>query len=149
MSLTMPLSKPLCSSTYGLHLTLRIADLEPPGALDSQREVADFLTELVHHIGMRILAGPLVGYEDGEPEKRGTSGVVILYESHAAVHTYPELGQLFLDVFSCKDFSVNDVHVVLRRHFKSYRVVEENVQERGIHWDTNVKEEMNRWVTTR
>lgn len=149
MMATMPAPSSLCSTTYGKHLTLRISDLEPPDALGSETAVRDFLTELVHHIGMRILAGPLVGYEDGEPDKCGTSGVVILYESHAAIHTYPELGALFLDVFSCKDFSTEDVHEVLRRHYGSYRVREENVQDRGIHWGTDAKAEMNRWATSR
>ena len=153
MSATLPsltaLQSSLCSTTYGKHLTLRISDLEPPDALDSEADVRDFLKELVHHIGMRVLAGPLVGYEDGEPEKRGTSGVVILYESHAAIHTYPELGQLFLDVFSCKEFSVQDVHDVLHRHYGSYHVMEEHVQDRGIHWGPDVIAESHNWATSR
>ncbi|MDX1933423.1 MAG: S-adenosylmethionine decarboxylase [Capsulimonadales bacterium] len=148
--LTTPVSLPPSSvETYGIHLTLRIADLEPPGALNDPETVKEFLVELVGHIGMRILAGPLVGYEGGTTEKYGTSGVVILYESHAAIHTYPGLGELFLDVFSCKHFDVEDVHTILRRHYRTYRVVEENVQDRGIHWGCNVRSELTRWSDLR
>ncbi len=147
--LTSPLTLSSSPETYGIHLTLRLADLEPPGSLNDTEAVKDFLTELVGHIGMRILAGPLVGYEGGTQEKFGTSGVVILYESHAAIHTYPGLGELFLDVFSCKHFAVAEVHEVLSRYYGGYRVVEENILERGVHWGTNVSGELSRWAQMR
>ncbi|MCL6596027.1 MAG: adenosylmethionine decarboxylase [Firmicutes bacterium] len=34
---------------------------------------------------------------------QGVSGVVIISESHLAVHTWPELGYAALDVFTCGD----------------------------------------------
>ena len=37
--------------------------------------------------------------EDGEP--RGVTGVVLLAESHLAVHTWPELDAVTLDVYVC------------------------------------------------
>lgn len=36
-------------------------------------------------------------------QPQGASAVVLLSESHAAVHTWPEKGLFTLDVFSCKD----------------------------------------------
>jgi S-adenosylmethionine decarboxylase proenzyme len=32
---------------------------------------------------------------------QGVTVLALLSESHASVHTYPELGSLFLDVFTC------------------------------------------------
>ncbi len=40
----------------------------------------------------------------------GFTGILILSESHAAVHTYPEHGYLAIDLFSCGS---NDPHPVL------------------------------------
>jgi len=37
---------------------------------------------------------------------QGVSGVVVISESHLAIHTWPELGYAALDVFTCGD-SVN------------------------------------------
>lgn len=37
--------------------------------------------------------------ENGEP--RGVTGVLLLAESHLAVHTWPELGAVTLDVYVC------------------------------------------------
>lgn len=34
---------------------------------------------------------------------QGVSGVVVISESHLAVHTWPELGYAALDVFTCGD----------------------------------------------
>ena len=70
-------------------------------ALDDEIEVAKFLKKLVAALGMRVRAGPLCGRNGGAPEKNGISGAVILYESHAAIHTYSQLRAAFLDIFSC------------------------------------------------
>lgn len=137
------------TTTYGLHLTLRIARIERPEALDDDRGVGDFLKALVDRIGMRILAGPLVGREEGGPDKRGCSGVVILYESHAALHTYPELGEAFVDIFSCKEFSVDTVREMLTGFVGRFEIVEEKQFPRGIHWGCNIDREMNAWLGTR
>lgn len=38
----------------------------------------------------------------------GVSGVVILAESHLAIHTWPELGTAAVDVFTCGDPSLTE-----------------------------------------
>lgn len=133
------------AKTYGQHLTLRIANVENRSALNGAENVRELLTTLVRRIGMRILAGPLVGVEDGPPDHQGVSGVVILYESHAAIHTYPEVGQAFLDVFSCKPYDVDLVKGVLSEFIGSFDIVEKNEFDRGIHWSTSVERELTKW----
>ncbi len=34
---------------------------------------------------------------------QGVTSLVLLSESHAAIHTYPEIGCLFFDIFTCGD----------------------------------------------
>ena len=137
------------TTTYGMHLTVRIANVEKQAVLNDRDAVSGFLVNLVDRVGMRILAGPLVGIEEGVPEKRGMSSVIILYESHAAIHTYPELGEAFLDLFSCKRFSAETVMDTLSSYFGSFSVVEQSVADRGIHWSPNVEQEMSQWAKRR
>ena len=134
---------------YGVHLTLRIADIERRQALQSGPAIAAFLSDLVGQIGMRILAGPLTAEETGPPDKRGWSSVVILYESHAAIHTYPELGEVFLDLFSCKPYEVSDVKEMFQRCFGSYTIKEQEIFDRGIHWGEDIHAEMDSWRALR
>lgn len=51
-----------------------------------------------------------------EFEPQGVSVVVLLAESHASVHTWPELGEAYVDVFSCGDADpVAVVSAIVRR----------------------------------
>lgn len=137
------------ANTYGLHLTLRLSQVERLGVLDGAKPLADLLTTLVDRIGMRILAGPLVGEENGVPEKRGWSGVVILYESHAAIHTYPELGEAFLDIFSCRWFDIDTITQTLGEFLGSFTISEQHLFDRGVHWGPDIAQEMNSWLRGR
>lgn len=51
---------------------------------------------------------------------QGVSGVVVISESHLAIHTWPELGYAAVDVFTCGDH-VNpwDACNYLVEHFKA------------------------------
>ena len=131
-----------------MHLTLRIAEVSRRDALDGPA-IGEILVTLVNRIGMRILAGPLTAEESGTPEKRGWSSLVLLYESHAAIHTYPELGQAFIDVFSCKEFNLTQVKDVLLEYLGDFHTVEEHLLDRGIHWSEGISREMQTWVQTR
>ena len=139
----------MTDSSYGLHLTLRVAEIRDVAALDDQTAIANFLVALVHRINMRILAGPLVSREQGAPDKQGCSGVIILYESHAAIHTYPALGTAFIDVFSCRSFSFESIGHVLTDFFGPHQIIEAVEQERGLHWSNTVRQHLEAWTETR
>ena len=135
--------------SYGIHLMLRVADVERPDALEDPGAVSGFLEGLVARVGMSILAGPLVGIEHGDVEHYGVSGVVILKESHAAVHTYPRLAQAFLDLFSCRHFEPEVVQAVMSEFFGCHRVVENELLTRGAHWAGDVAGHLRSWTSTR
>ena len=136
----------LCASeVYGTHLMLRLGEVELVDKLDDRLAIDTFLTELVTGIGMRILDGPRTQTERANPKRYGHSGTVILYESHAAVHTYPRLRSLFLDLFSCKSFDVAAVMTIIRRFFGSFSIVESVVLDRGYHWGADADSELERW----
>ena len=133
-------------TAYGMHLTLRLAHVRRPEALDDPTAISRFLSALVARLGMRILAGPIVAREEeGSFETLGCSGVVILHESHAAIHTYPHRGAAFVDVFSCRDFAVAQVADTLAAHFGDHDVVEQTLADRGVHWSADASTEMLEW----
>ncbi|WP_374688802.1 S-adenosylmethionine decarboxylase [Promineifilum sp.] len=131
---------------YGLHLMMRVANVRNRVALGDGETINKFLVDLVHELDMNVLAGPMVTEEAGEPQRAGYSGVIILYESHAAIHTYSELGQAFVDVFSCKPYDASRVERVMSRYFGDFEVVEQTTLGRGVHWGTNVEREMEKWA---
>lgn len=89
---------------HGLHLT---ADLHGCAASRSAMTGPDALRSLcleavraagltpVGELFHRFAAPP------GRAEPAGVTGVVLLAESHVAVHTWPELGAVTLDVYVC------------------------------------------------
>jgi S-adenosylmethionine decarboxylase proenzyme len=52
--------------------------------------------ELFHHFAPNVSDDP-----HAKPGGGGITGVVLLAESHLAVHTWPELGAVTLDVYVC------------------------------------------------
>jgi len=131
--------------TYGTHLMLRLGRVQRVEALDSTRVIERYLRDLVLGIGMRILDGPYAKTEHASPDRYGHSGVVLLVESHAAIHTYPMLRTLFLDLFSCKAFDVSAVMAITHRQFGDFDVVESTVLNRGHHWTRDANEALKAW----
>jgi S-adenosylmethionine/arginine decarboxylase-like enzyme len=70
-----------------------------------------FFTELVQDIDMIAFGGPQV-YRFGEGIDEGVSGIQFITTSLLSVHTNDASGDIYLDVFSCKNF---DEQVVLKK----------------------------------
>ncbi len=134
---------------YGMHLTLRIQNVENATALNEKKSIHDFLIKLVNDINMRILAGPLVGEECSDEGKSGCSGLILLYESHAAIHTYVDLKEAFIDIFSCREFQVECVQKTIREFFGAHEITEQKICDRGFHWRPNLEETLKEWTETR
>ncbi len=63
---------------------------------------------------------------------QGVSGVVVISESHLAIHTWPELGYAALDVFTCGDrVDPWDAVNYITRHFEAQNMTATEV-DRGI-----------------
>jgi S-adenosylmethionine decarboxylase len=56
-------------------------------------------------IGMTKIGGPyMFAYQAPDPAYSGVSGIVVIAESHIAIHTFPALDYFTMDIFSCKTF---------------------------------------------
>jgi S-adenosylmethionine decarboxylase proenzyme len=85
----------------GLHLTADLSGVDPeaPPMRDPER-LGALCREAVTSSGLTGVAELMhrFGPADGQS---GVTGVVLLAESHLAVHTWPELGAVTLDVYVC------------------------------------------------
>ncbi len=73
--------------------------------LSSLELVRTLLDRYPDEIGMTKISEPHVfEYNGVKAEDWGVSGFVLIAESHIAVHTFPEHGQVWVDIFSCKGF---------------------------------------------
>jgi S-adenosylmethionine decarboxylase len=73
--------------------------------LSSEALVRSLLDRYPGEINMTKIAPPFVyRYVGDKPEDWGVSGFVLIAESHIAIHTFPERGYVWVDVFSCKAF---------------------------------------------
>lgn len=87
-----------------MHLTIDGSGGSPE-KLASEELVRGLLDRYPESIGMTKIAPPFVQrYVGSKPEDWGVSGFVLIAESHIAVHTFPERGLVWIDVFSCKSF---------------------------------------------
>lgn len=117
----------------GLHLTADLGGCDAPTALMADPQaLAVLCREAVRRVGLQPV-GEL--FHRFAPDAGGVTGVVLLAESHLAVHTWPELHAVTLDVYVCnvgRDNSqrARELLGLLRRAF-SPAVVEEHQLLRG------------------
>ena len=121
---------------FGLHLTLDGYGCDRE-ALADLLKTYQFLDEIPAAIGMtRIMAPFIIEYRPPPgtpPADWGLRGAVLIAESHIAVHTYPDQGRLHLDIFSCKDFDVQQATARVVEHFQASRI-EPNLLRRGLEF---------------
>ena len=76
--------------------------------LSDESLVRSLLDRYPGQINMTKITEPHVMRYIGEkPEDWGVSGFVIIAESHIAIHTFPDRGYVWVDVFSCKEFDAD------------------------------------------
>ena len=86
---------------HGLHL---IADLQGCGGatpLDDGDALRTLCLDAVARAGLRAVGSLFHPFVDADGRPQGVTGVVLLVESHLAVHTWPELGSVTADVYVC------------------------------------------------
>ncbi len=67
--------------------------------------VEQVLNDYPAAIGMTKIGGPyMFEYQAPDPAYSGVSGIVVIAESHIAIHTFPALDYFTMDIFSCKNF---------------------------------------------
>lgn len=109
-----------------------------------------FLDELPSKIDMRKIGRPDVDkiFDDEMKEDYGISGIVLIYESHIAIHTFPKKNILFLDIFSCKDFDIEFTKKYVTELFEIKKPIF-NLFNRGDEFPKNMEEAKQIWADKR
>jgi S-adenosylmethionine decarboxylase len=81
----------------GRHILAEIYDCDP-NILNDRVLIEQILVKAALEAGAEVRE---VAFHKFSPQ--GVSGVVVISESHLAIHTWPELGYAAVDVFTCGD----------------------------------------------
>jgi spermidine synthase len=86
----------------GLHLIADLYRCHPASALLSERgELETLCVDECRRAGLTPLGAYFYQFRDEHGEPAGVTGTVVLAESHLAIHTWPETGDVTLDVYVC------------------------------------------------
>ena len=101
---------------YGCHLLLNFSQCQVD--LNNLEQIKHDLMVAVDAVGATIVA-----HLSHRFTPQGVSVILMLSESHASVHTYPEHGSCFLDIFTCgSNLQVEKFGEVLQRLWLPQRV---------------------------
>ena len=93
---------------HGLHLTADLYDCQcAPPLLLSEAAVAPLCRTHTQAAGLTVVGEKWFSFPDQDGRPGGVTGTLLLAESHLAVHTWPELGHVTLDVYVC-NFSADN-----------------------------------------
>ena len=120
------------NEAFGPHLTLDLSGCARE-KLTSLKLVYAVLDDLPTHMGMTKLIPPYaMEYKEGKvPTDWGVTGFVVIAESHISIHTFPEKGYVFIDLFSCKPFEIERAIKYLRDIFQPQKCAM-NLVSRGL-----------------
>ena len=108
--------------------------------LSSETLVRSLLDRYPAEIGMTKISEPhVIRYLGEKAEDWGVSGFVLTAESHIAIHTFPERGYVWVDVFSCKEFET-DVAVDSIVDAFGLTHITSHVLPRGLEYPHSVRE---------
>ncbi len=93
---------------HGLHLTADLYDCHCDASLlVSEAAVASLCRARTQAAGLTVVGEKWFSFPAQDDRPGGVTGTLLLAESHLAVHTWPELGHVTLDVYVC-NFSADN-----------------------------------------
>lgn len=86
----------------GLHLIGDLHDCRcPAGFLVDATALETFCIAACQRHGLTVVGHLFHTFRDAGGAPAGVTGAVVLAESHLALHTWPELGSVTLDIYVC------------------------------------------------
>jgi S-adenosylmethionine decarboxylase len=99
---------------HGLHLTADLRDCASASALMTDAATLRTLClKCVAEVGLSAVGDLFHRFGTAADRQSGVTGVVLLAESHLAVHTWPELNGVTIDAYVC-NFSGDNSQRALR-----------------------------------
>ena len=101
--------------TFGRHLLVEYHGCDP-ACLDDLDRVRQLLYDAASAARVRVVAEAFHRYRP-----QGVTGVVVIEESHLAVHTWPETGYAAVDFYTCGDGWPEAAREVIGAGFRASR----------------------------
>ena len=105
---------------WGYHLIMDCGSCKPD-RIRSADVIKDFAKHLVKTIDMVAFGEPTV-VKFGTDDKAGYTLVQLIETSNICCHYVEENNSMYLDVFSCKPFEVDDVVRIVKLYFSPERI---------------------------
>lgn len=97
----------------GKHLIISYMDCDP-SALSCENKLKEKMVEAAKASGVTVLSS---SHHHFEPQ--GLTQVLLLSESHASIHTYPDFNACFVDLFTCGDsFAMEKFDQILTQYLQ-------------------------------
>ncbi|MFC1704083.1 S-adenosylmethionine decarboxylase family protein [Candidatus Omnitrophota bacterium] len=129
---------------FGFQLLLDLYKCKP-GACDDLDLCYKFLDEIVGYLGMEKQAPPNIFRSDATrfPDKAGLSGWAPLIESSIVIHTLTPKDFISIDIYCCKEFSIEKAKRFTRKFFSPKKMDEQYI-ERGMDYysEADTKKEL-------
>ncbi len=115
----------MSKQVFGYHLILDCYDCDKE-ALDSIEKCYFYLDSLVDLLKVHKQSPPLVVYTDPVkyPDKAGISGWIPIVESGFSIHTITPTGFASIDIYSCKEYKIEEVKEFTKKVFKPKEIEE-------------------------
>jgi spermidine synthase/S-adenosylmethionine decarboxylase len=86
----------------GLHLIADLHDCRcPPSLLLDAPGLENYCVDACARHGLIVVGHLFHPFRDNHDQPAGVTGTVVLAESHLAIHTWPEIAGVTLDVYVC------------------------------------------------
>lgn len=119
---------------HGLHLTADLLDCRCADALlTDTAALASVCRTETHAAGLTVVSELFHRFPAPDDAPAGITGVLLLAESHLAVHTWPEFRGVTLDAYVCNYSADNSARAealieALLRHFQPQRLCRNRLQ---------------------
>ena len=122
----------LARAPWGQHLVLDFNGC-PKELLEDKENILNWNKELVHAIDMVAYGDPVIEhFATHSHEAAGYTLLQMIETSNIAAHFAENIGQVYIDVFSCKAFDVEAALGICKKYFKPTQANIHNM-DRGFH----------------
>ena len=117
----------------GLHIIAELNACNPDiPALRNSLALRTLCLDACRHSGLEAVGECFHQFVDSKGEPAGATGTVVLAESHLAIHTWPELGSVTLDLYVCNYSRDNSGNAQTAFSILVQAFVPQSVQQRHI-----------------
>lgn len=114
-------------NAWGQHLILDITGC-PRELLTSAENLREWIVDLVNAIDMKAYGEPIIEhFATHSYDAAGFTLMQLIETSNICAHFAENLGQVYIDIFSCKTFDVEKAKDVCRKYFQPSHIEEHSI----------------------